>query len=149
MAACHAATGRLDGKLADFFYHALRQAAPLALARPMHRRHRMEKKAAGGRRRALRSPAAPMTGSLVTHLQSLEEFLKKTEDKIQAPGFSVTAQTVQDVVDDVRVRQVAMMKQLVCACNVQNFVLPIKPHTPTDAFLATLMQEQALLERES
>ena len=42
-----------------------------------------------------------------------------------------------------------MMKQLVCACNVQNFVLPIKPHTPTDAFLATLMQEQALLERES
>ena len=84
-----------------------------------------------------------------THLQSLEEFLKKTEDKIQAPGFSVTAQTVQDVVDDVRVRQVAMMKQLVCACNVQNFVLPIKPHTPTDAFLATLMQEQALLERES
>ena len=68
---------------------------------------------------------------------------------MRGPGYSVTAQTVQDLVDDVRGRQVAMMKQLVCACNVQNFVLPIKPHTPTDEFLDTLMQEQALLERES
>jgi hypothetical protein len=76
-------------------------------------------------------------------LQELETFLQKTEARTKIKGNSVT---VQEVIDDVRTRQVALMKLLVCACTVQNFVLPVEAHTPTDEFVQQLLQEQGVTD---
>jgi hypothetical protein len=82
-----------------------------------------------------------MQNSFVMQLQELESFLQKTEERTKVANHGIT---IQDVVDDVRTRQVAMMKLVVCACTVQNFVLPIEAHTPTDEFVRELLQEQGV-----